>query len=38
MNLISIPAFQVNYICVQSENNGRYIIVDTGEAAPVLAA
>ena len=38
MNLISIPAFQDNYIWVLSENNGRCIIVDPGEAAPVLAA
>lgn len=28
MNLISIPAFQDNYIWVLSENNGRCIIVD----------
>ncbi len=33
MNLISIPAFQDNYIWVLSENNGRCIIVDPGEAA-----
>ncbi len=32
MNLISIPAFQDNYIWVLSENNGRCIIVDPGEA------
>ncbi|EMM8814273.1 hydroxyacylglutathione hydrolase [Klebsiella pneumoniae] len=38
MNLISIPAFQDNYIWVLSENNGPCIIVDPGEAAPVLAA
>lgn len=38
MNLISIPAFQDNYIWVLSENNGRCIIVDPCEAAPVLAA
>jgi hypothetical protein len=38
MNLISIPAFQDNYIWVLSEENGRCLIVDPGEAAPVLAA
>lgn len=38
MNLISIPAFQDNYIWVLSENNGPCIIVDPCEAAPVLAA
>lgn len=38
MNLISIPAFQDNYIWVVIENHGRCIIVDPGEAAPVLAA
>ena len=30
MNLISITAFQDNYIWVLSENNGRCIIVDPG--------
>jgi glyoxylase-like metal-dependent hydrolase (beta-lactamase superfamily II) len=34
MNLISIPAFQDNYIWVLSEDNGRCLIVDPGEAAP----
>ena len=34
MNLISIPAFQDNYIWVLIENHGRCIIVDPGEAAP----
>jgi len=38
MNLISIPAFQDNYIWVLSEDSGRCLIVDPGEAAPVLAA
>ena len=38
MNLISIPAFQDNYIWVLSDDNGRCLIVDPGEAAPVLAA
>ncbi len=32
MNLISIPAFQDNYIWVLSENNGRCIIVDPGRS------
>ena len=35
MNLISIPAFQDNYIWVLIENHGRCIIVDPGESAPV---
>lgn len=38
MNLISIPAFQDNYIWVLAEDSGRCLIVDPGEAAPVLAA
>ena len=38
MNLISIPAFQDNYIWVLSEDDGRCLIVDPGEAAPVLRA
>ena len=38
MNLISIPAYQDNYIWVLSQNNGKCIIVDPGEAAPVLSA
>ncbi|KNC92207.1 hydroxyacylglutathione hydrolase [Trabulsiella odontotermitis] len=38
MNLISIPAFQDNYIWVLSDDNGHCLIVDPGEAAPVLAA
>jgi hydroxyacylglutathione hydrolase len=38
MNLISIPAFQDNYIWVLSDDKHRCLIVDPGEAAPVLAA
>jgi len=38
MNLTSIPAFQDNYIWVLSEDDGRCLIVDPGEAAPVLNA
>lgn len=38
MNLNSIPAFQDNYIWVLSEHDGRCLIVDPGEAAPVLRA
>ncbi len=38
MNLNSIPAFQDNYIWVLSNNEGRCLIVDPGEAAPVLNA
>ena len=38
MNLNSISAFQDNYIWVLSEDNGDCLIVDPGEAAPVLAA
>lgn len=38
MNLNSIPAFQDNYIWVLSEDDGRCLIVDPGEAAPVLRA
>lgn len=36
MNLISIPAFQDNYIWVVSDDSRRCVIVDPGEAAPVL--
>ena len=36
MNLNSIPAFQDNYIWVLNNDNGRCLIVDPGEAAPVL--
>ncbi len=38
MNLISIPAFQDNYIWVLSQEEGKCLIVDPGEAAPILAA
>lgn len=38
MNLNSIPAFQDNYIWVLNDKQGRCIIVDPGEAAPVLEA
>lgn len=38
MNLISIPAFQDNYIWVLSENNGQCLIVDPGEADPIILA
>lgn len=36
MNLISIPAFQDNYIWVLHNDEGQCLIVDPGEAAPVL--
>ena len=38
MNLNSIPAFQDNYIWILSDDDGRCIIVDPGEARPVLDA
>ncbi|WP_345831624.1 hydroxyacylglutathione hydrolase [Erwinia sp. HDF1-3R] len=38
MNLTSIPAFQDNYIWSLSNEEGQCLIVDPGEAAPVLAA
>ncbi|WP_435947251.1 hydroxyacylglutathione hydrolase [Dryocola sp. BD586] len=38
MNLNSIPAFQDNYIWVLNDEQGKCIIVDPGEAAPVLKA
>lgn len=38
MNLISIPAFQDNYIWVLVNDDRRCIIVDPGESAPVLNA
>ncbi|MCK1966780.1 hydroxyacylglutathione hydrolase [Franconibacter sp. IITDAS19] len=38
MNLNSIPAFQDNYIWVLSDEQGKCLIVDPGEAAPVLKA
>lgn len=36
MNLISIPAFQDNYIWLLDNQQGHGIIVDPGEAQPVL--
>lgn len=38
MNLNSIPAFQDNYIWVLNDEQGKCIIVDPGDAAPVLNA
>lgn len=38
MNLNSIPAFQDNYIWVLTNNEGRCLIVDPGDAKPVLDA
>lgn len=38
MNLTSIPAFQDNYIWILNDREGRCIIVDPGEARPVLDA
>ena len=38
MNLISIPAFQDNYIWLLANQQGRWVIVDPGEAGPVLTA
>lgn len=38
MNLNSIPAFQDNYIWVLNDETGCCLIVDPGEAAPVLKA
>ncbi|VEB62876.1 hydroxyacylglutathione hydrolase [Salmonella enterica subsp. enterica] len=38
MNLNSIPAFQDNYIWVLTNDEGRCVIIDPGEAAPVLKA
>ncbi|ASV54197.1 Hydroxyacylglutathione hydrolase [Lelliottia jeotgali] len=38
MNLISIPAFQDNYIWVLVDDERHCIIVDPGDAAPVLKA
>ncbi len=36
MNLTSIPALQDNYIWTLNDEAGRCLIVDPGEAAPVL--
>lgn len=38
MNLNSIRAFQDNYIWVLNDEQGKCVIVDPGEAAPVLKA
>jgi hydroxyacylglutathione hydrolase len=38
MNLISIPAFQDNYIWVLTDDTNHCAIVDPGEAAPILQA
>ncbi|HGY3718968.1 hydroxyacylglutathione hydrolase [Citrobacter sp. Res13-Sevr-PEB04-36] len=38
MNLNSIPAFDDNYIWVLTNNENRCLIVDPGEATPVLQA
>ncbi|MBW4212003.1 hydroxyacylglutathione hydrolase [Enterobacter asburiae] len=38
MNLISIPAFEDNYIWVLVDDDRRCVIVDPGESAPVLRA
>lgn len=38
MNLTSIPALQDNYIWTLNNDQGQCLIVDPGEAAPVLAA
>ncbi|MFC0228893.1 hydroxyacylglutathione hydrolase [Serratia aquatilis] len=38
MNLISIPAFQDNYIWLLDNQQGHCVIVDPGDAAPVLEA
>ena len=36
MNLTRIPAFQDNYIWMLNDTSGRCLIVDPGEAAPVI--
>lgn len=36
MNLNSIPAFDDNYIWVLNDEAGRCLIVDPGDAEPVL--
>lgn len=38
MNLISIPAFQDNYIWVLVDDDRRCVIVDPGESEPILTA
>ena len=36
MNLNSIPAFDDNYIWILNDEAGRCLIVDPGDAEPVL--
>lgn len=36
MNLTSIPALQDNYIWTLTDDEGKCLIVDPGEAQPVL--
>ncbi|MGB8664514.1 MAG: MBL fold metallo-hydrolase, partial [Serratia inhibens] len=38
MNLISIPAFQDNYIWLLDNQRGHCVLVDPGEAQPALDA
>lgn len=38
MGLLPLPAFNDNYIWTLSDDHGRSLIVDPGDAAPVLAA
>ena len=38
MRLIALPAFEDNYIWALADDDGDALIVDPGEAAPVLAA
>ncbi|MCA1714707.1 MAG: hydroxyacylglutathione hydrolase [Gammaproteobacteria bacterium] len=38
MRLLPLPAFADNYIWTLSDDHGRSLVVDPGEAAPVIAA
>ena len=38
MDLLALPAFEDNYIWLLRDADGRSVIVDPGQAAPVLAA
>ena len=38
MRLTALPAFEDNYIWVLARDDGRAVIVDPGDATPVLAA
>ena len=38
MHLQPLPAFEDNYIWLLRDDGGRALIVDPGEAGPVLAA